>query len=529
VSLRKKIILSFLISAAVIAVLAILAYVNFIEIRKEIRHLELSDSVRSKSLLIRRHEKNFLLYGDRKESEYVNVYLKDLKNVLSQVSSPYRNRSVLDLRDRIDEYSRRFAKIGDLKRDFESEFSRLKPEYGRFVLFFGLIESTFLERPTVNAELLRHLFSLAENAKAIKDLRQLNTEINALRKNGEEILSISTELDKSAREKAEEAIRLSQLAVVVLVPIFLAVGLFALFAISQSVVRRLQLLRSAIEKTGKGDFSHLLIPGEGHGEDEVSILIHAYNKMEHDLMTREREIHSKNEELLQSRKLASIGTLASGVAHELNNPLNNIYLAAQILSREVGQESCSPVITETVADISSQTLRVKRIVNDLLEFSREKPPDLCIVNIVEIIKTVLGRMRTSGEIAEVSCTVDSADSVIVHADRHLLEQVFINLFSNATDAMDGKGKLNVSVTDSSRSVVVKVSDTGKGITGKDITRIFDPFFTTKEKGTGLGLAIVYSIIEKHKGKIEVSSEPFRGSIFTITLPGEYETEDTDCR
>jgi two-component system NtrC family sensor kinase len=526
-SLKKKIILSFLISAVVIAILAISAYVNFVEIRKEIRFLELSDSVRSKSLLIRRHEKNFFLYGDRKESEYVYVYMKDLRTMLAQASPSYQTRSVFDLREKIEEYSRRFNSIEDLKWDFETEFNRLKPKYAQFGVFFRLIESTFLERPRVNAELLRHLFSLGEDAQAIKDLRQLDAEISALRKNGEEILTISTELDKSAREKTEEAIRFSQLAVLVLVPIFLAVGLIALFAISQSVVKRLQLLRGAIEKTGRGDFSHLSIPGDEDGEDEVSILIHAYNKMERDLMTRDREIHAKNEELLQSRKLASIGTLASGVAHELNNPLNNIYLAAQILSREIGQETCSPIITETVSDISSQTLRVKRIVNDLLEFSREKPPDLRNVNVVQTIRTILGQMGTSGEIAEVSCAVDSPDRVEVLADRHLLEQVFINLFSNAVDAMDGKGVLGVSVTDTGRSAVIKVSDTGKGIAGKDMNRIFDPFFTTKEKGTGLGLAIVYSIIEKHNGKIEVKSEPFKGSTFTITLPGKDETKDTD--
>lgn len=526
-SLKKKVILSFLISAVVIAILAILSSVNFVEIRKEIRYLELSDSIRSKSLLIRRHEKNFFLYGVSKESDYVHAHLNDLKTVLAQASPVYRTRIVLDLQERIQEYSERFGRIENLKLDFEKEFNRLKPTYGRFTVFFTLIESTFLERPLVNAELLQHLFSLGGDAQAIKDLRQLDAEITALRKNGEEILTFSTELDKSAREKTEEAIRFSQLAVLVLVPIFLAVGMIALFVISQSAVKRLQLLTSAIEKTGKGDFSHLSIPEGGERKDEVSILIHAYNKMERDLIARDREITAKNEELLQSRKLASIGTLASGVAHELNNPLNNIYLAAQVLSREIGLETCSPIIEETVGDITSQTLRVKRIVNDLLEFSREKPPDLRNVNVVEIIKVILGQMRTSGEIAAVSCKVESPETVQVHADRHLLEQVFVNLFTNAVDAMDGKGALGISVEDTGPWVVIRVSDTGRGIDTKDMTRIFDPFFTTKEKGTGLGLAIVYSIIEKHKGKIDVRSEPFKGTVFTITLPGRYETEHTD--
>jgi signal transduction histidine kinase len=95
--------------------------------------------------------------------------------------------------------------------------------------------------------------------------------------------------------------------------------------------------------------------------------------------------------------------------------------------------------------------------------------------------------------------------------------------------MEGKGLLRISIADTGSSVVTTVSDTGKGVLPKDISRIFDPFFTTKEKGTGLGLAIVYNIIEKHKGKIEVNSEPYKGTTFTITWPKKHETENTDSR
>ncbi len=524
-SLRKKIIISFLISSIIIAVLSISAYVNFLGIRKEIRYLELSDTVRSKSLLLRRHEKNFLLYGDSKESDNVHLYLMDLKTTLSQASPAYKTVSVDKLQAKIEEYSQRFTSIEKLKWDFQAKFNTLKQRYSQYSIFFKLMESTFLERPLVNAELLETLF-YSGSESLIKDLKQLDAEINALRKNGEEILIISTDLDKSAREKVESTIRLSQTAVLILFPTFLAVGLAAMFVISQSAVKRLKILTEAIEKAGKGDFSSLSVPVE---KDEVGVLINAFNKMEHDLIARDKEIVKKNEELLQSRKLASIGTLASGVAHELNNPLNNIYLAAQILSREVGEEECQPVIKETVGDIFSQTLRVKRIVNDLLEFSREKPPDLRKTNIVGIIEDVISQMKSSGEIAGITYNIDSPGIFEIDADRHLLEQVFINLVGNAADAMEGKGLLHISVSEKNSSAVIKVTDTGKGILPKDASRIFDPFFTTKEKGTGLGLAIVYNIIEKHKGKIEVKSEPFKGTTFTIVLPERHEAKDTDRR
>jgi two-component system NtrC family sensor kinase len=519
-SLKKKIILSFLISSMIIAVLAISAYINFLGIRKEIRYLELSDTVRSKSLLLRRHEKNFLLYGDSKESNNVHLYLLDLKTTLAHTSPAYKTDSVIKLQTKVEEYNQRFNSIEKLKWDFEAEFNGLKQRYSQYASFFRLIESTFLERPLVNADLIEKLFSKGGVERLIGVLKQLDAELSALRKNGEEILIISTDLDKSARDKVDSTIRLSQTAVLVLFPMFLAVGLAALFMISQSAVKRLKILTGAIEKAGKGDFSSLSVPTE---QDEVGILIKSFNKMERDLIARDQEIDKKNEELLHSRKLASIGTLASGVAHELNNPLNNIYLAAQILSKEIGHEICPPKIKETVGDIFSQTLRVKRIVNDLLEFSREKPPELRATNIAAIIENVISQMKSSGEMAEIDYTLDAPGVVEIDADRHLLEQVFINLLGNASDAMDGKGLLTISLSEAGPTAVIKISDTGKGILPKDVSRIFDPFFTTKEKGTGLGLAIVYNIIEKHKGKIEVTSEPYKGTTFMITLPKRHET------
>lgn len=514
-SLEKKIILSFLISAAIIAVLALAGYINFIEIRKEIRYLELSDTIRSKSLQLRRHEKNFFLYGDIKEIEEVHTYLKDIKTVLEQGRTMYKVEMLLSLENKIEEYARRFYLIEITVGEFQIEFNKLKPSYRQYAVFFPLIESTILERPLVNAELLKKIFLLKEDDPALGSLKKLDSEIVALRKDGEEILTLSKDLDKSAREKVERDISFSQIAALILFPLFLIVGLGTLFVIIHSVVKRLKLLTNAIEQTGKGDFSSLAIPKE---HDEVGVLINTFNKMETDLIKRDEELHKKNEELLHSRKLASIGTLASGVAHELNNPLNNVYLAAQVLSREIDQENCTPIIRETVKDIFSQTLRVKRIVSDLLEFAREKPPELKKITLSGVIHDVLNQIKGSGEISDIKFDLKLPEKLEVNADRHLLEQVFINLLTNAVDAMDGKGNLAVEAKPSDDTVKITVSDTGKGIAAEDIKRIFDPFYTTKEKGTGLGLAIVYSIIEKHNGKIKVESKINKGTTFTITLP-----------
>lgn len=515
-SLQKKIILSFLISSALIAILAIFAYVNFIEIRKEILNLELSDTLRSKTLQLRRHEKNFLLYRDVREIESVHNYIKEIKAILQQNKPLDTTGQILNLQASIEDYDQRFSRIEILTWGFLDNIGKLKARNAHYAIFFPLMESTFLESPEVNAKQIEILFKPGTDSAILLNLRALEIEITALRKIGEEILTLSKGLDTVTREKVDRTVRLSQTALLILFPLFLFVGFTALLVIIRSAVRQMKMLASAIEKTGKGDFSSLPVPTK---YDEVGVLIHAFNKMENDLIARDHEIEKKNEELLQSRKLASLGTLASGVAHELNNPLNNIYLAAQILTKEIDAETCPGIIRETVGDIYSQTLRVKRIVSDLLAFAREKPPELAPVQITVLIKGILTQMAATDDLGDVRYTIQVSEDAVVLADSHMLEQVFINLFNNAVDAMEGKGLLTITVAHDGPSVKISVSDTGKGIPKEKLQRIFDPFFTTKDHGTGLGLAIVYSIIEKHKGRIELQSTSEKGSTFVITLPG----------
>jgi len=516
-SLQKKIILSFLISSTLIAVLAVFAYVNFIEIRKEIHYLELSDTLRSKTLQLRRHEKNFLLYRDVEELESVHTYIKEIRDILDQNRTPDTSGYLANLQVKIGDYERTFNTIEINAWKFLDNIEKLKPRNAAYALFFPLMESTFLESPAVNADQIRLLFRLNSDAEILLRLKELDTEITSLRKIGEEVLVLSKDLDTATREKVDRTIRISQTALLILFPLFLIVGFTALFVIIRSAVSQLRVLASAIEKTGKGDFSSLPNPSK---HDEVGVLIDAFNKMENDLIERDKEIARKNDELLQSRKLASIGTLASGVAHELNNPLNNIYLAAQILTREMQEQKMPGIIRETVSDIFSQTLRMKRIVGDLLEFAREKPPAFQKILITPLISDVLHNLIVSGEMEKVTVQISAAEDIEMKADPHLMEQVFVNLFTNAIHAIEGSGSLTISASRADGVVKIEISDTGPGIPEKDIPRIFDPFFSTKEKGTGLGLAIVYNIIQKHYGKITVASSPGKGTTFTILMPEE---------
>jgi len=522
-SLKKKIALSFFISAFIFAILAAFEFVNFIEIRKEIRYLEVTDTISRKSLQLRRHEKNYFLYSPQKaaeESAAVHAYLAELKDLLAK--NPNIDKTdKQSLRDSITEYEQRFISIEAAARRLTYIFEKTRASYRRDERVLSVLEATFLERPAPSSDFLEKVLLLPWNHALISGLRELDRDITALRKTGEDILVISKDLDKIAREKAETVIRISQIAILIFFPLFFVVGIGMLFFISTNVVKRLMLLINVVEKTGKGSYPHLAIPpSRGNARDEVGVLIDKFNNMEDQLARREEELERKNRELMQTRKLAAIGTLASGVAHELNNPLNNIYLSAQVLVKEAG-EGCSPEVKESVGDILSQTARVKRIVGDLLEFARGREPQLNECDLNGLIMDSFRHLGSSRRLENIRFALDaSSPRVVVSADQVQLEQVFTNLFANAVDAMRGEGGITVLLREKAGQVVVSVTDTGRGMPRESLDKIFEPFFTTKDKGTGLGLAIVYNIIKKHNGDITVESEEGKGTTFTITLPSK---------
>lgn len=519
-SIKKKIALSFLISSGIIAALVAFQYVNYLEMKEEIRYLEFTDTLRSKSLQLRRHEKNFFLFSPAKaaeESLEVHRYLDELDAIVRD-SLPGERAETASVSALISEYRGRFDKILALLRDVSTEFDRLKPSNRVFSDSFRLIEITFYERPSDSAVFLQSVLKMPPGSPLVRNLRELDAEIGLLREAGEAIQVSAKELDKRARDRVERGININQLAIIAFFPLSLIVGIGALFAISNNVVRRLNMLIGFVEKTGRDGFPLMPVPEKERGHDEVGVLMEKFNSLEEKLLEREEELERRGKELLQSKKLAAIGTLASGIAHELNNPLNNIFISAQALQKEAG-EGCPPFVREVVQDIFGQTVRVKGIVSDLLEFAREKEPQMKRVELTGIIRRAFDLIGKISNVDKVLFAVDApGEGVSIEADPEQMERVFLNLFSNAVDAMKGEGEVKVRVMAEREAAVITVSDTGAGISRDDMEKIFDPFFTTKEKGTGLGLAIVFNIIKKHGGEIAVESEKGRGTVFTITLP-----------
>jgi two-component system NtrC family sensor kinase len=222
-------------------------------------------------------------------------------------------------------------------------------------------------------------------------------------------------------------------------------------------------------------------------------------------------------QLFLSEKLASVGLLAAGVAHEINNPLANISLYAQLLMKSLPEEDRTRQKLQVVreqADVAA------RIVKGLLDFSRQTRPSMDSTDVNQVIEKVLTFLRQQKSFENVKVVRDlEPDLPTVLADSDQLLQVFVNILTNALQAMPEGGELSIE-TKKANGIEIQISDTGRGIPEEILPRIFDPFFTTKEvgKGTGLGLSICYGIIERHNGTIEVESEVGKGTTVTIILP-----------
>jgi len=222
--------------------------------------------------------------------------------------------------------------------------------------------------------------------------------------------------------------------------------------------------------------------------------------------------------LIQADKLSSIGLLAAGVAHEVNTPLAVISTYAQMLAKQISGDAAKAPLLEK---ITRQTFRASEIVNSLLNFSRTSRTELAPVDVNKIVRETLTLVEH--QFSKTGVQVDlSFDSELprIKGDPGKLQQVFLNLFLNARDAMEIGGRLSIRSFAEAGTVRVAVADSGSGITQENLPRIFDPFFTTKgaRRGTGLGLSVSYGIVQEHGGDIEVESEIGKGTRFLLVFP-----------
>ncbi|MDL1965301.1 MAG: response regulator [Candidatus Desulfofervidus auxilii] len=232
------------------------------------------------------------------------------------------------------------------------------------------------------------------------------------------------------------------------------------------------------------------------------------------------ELRIKEMQLFQSKKLAALGTLLAGVAHELNNPLSNISTSCQILLEEI-ENTDLDFRKHFLKQIEEQTDKARNIIRSLLEFSRQKEFEKETLNLKDIIQETMSFIR--GQVpARVEIRVEVPESINIYADKQRIQQAFLNIITNAIQSIPNEGIISIKaeVDEDKGFVNIKFKDTGVGIKPEILPRIFDPFFTTKEvgKGSGLGLFVTHEIIERHGGRITVKSKVGEGTSFLVQLP-----------
>mgnify|MGYP006298613887 FL=1 len=235
--------------------------------------------------------------------------------------------------------------------------------------------------------------------------------------------------------------------------------------------------------------------------------------------------HQNQLQLLQTERLAAVGQLAAGAAHEINNPLAIINFRAEMLKKKEKEEKKQKELRQ----ITEQIERISKVLTDLMDFARPAQPELALIDVTEVLDKILEFMEPNLRKLEINLSKDYHPNLPkIYADQAQLEQVFLNLCINSQHALEADGgeiKLGANPKEDHSWIEITVSDNGKGIPAKELKHIFDPFFTTKEegKGTGLGLSTARGIIEKHYGELEILSEEGRGTTAKIILPVNLES------
>ncbi|MBC8430907.1 MAG: HAMP domain-containing protein [Desulfobacterales bacterium] len=463
ISIRQKIILSFAIFIGISAIIWFRSYYSQYVLHQKLQIIERKNSLFNTILEARRYEKNFFLSLDKKNIDQALDYIHEAEDILSNITS----------------------------------------EYGKYTLAKNLPE---------------RLIELKAYKKSLLELLELQNNGTLLIPRETTIFiqqqghKITTELEKIVKKEGQFTQDLvgktKTIHYIALVPVFILSILIALFLIF-NVNRPLKAIENAIKKISKGDFKN--IPDISTG-DEFEYLVDSLNNMIN-------ELNKRNEELVQARKLESLGRLTSGVAHELNNPLNNISTSVQILLEEI-EENNLEYKMELLTGTEKEVDRARNIVRALLEFSRERALKIKTINFLDLVNEAVHAIKRQVP-AHVKLKVQVPEDIQIDLDPGRMQSVLINLMLNAVQAMESGGTLSVSAKQNNKEEFsFQVQDTGCGISEENISKIFDPFFSTKEvgKGSGLGLSIIYGIIELHGGRIQVTSKEGEGATFTIFLP-----------
>ncbi|MDH4163398.1 MAG: ATP-binding protein [Nitrospirota bacterium] len=469
-----------------------LAYKDLNTISTHLLHLEAADDITNTLLEVRRYEKNYLLYGDPGSLEEIRKYLTVMKDAISKISREV-GRNIGDdhaaqMMRLIEDYELRIGKLGEVR----TRFGAL--QHGRSLSGGEAV-------PKQNVE-----------PAAMEQLRMVAREVQVY-------------VEENARAERGDIARIlqfSSMLLVITLGLIVVLGTIINVKLAHSIVTPIQDLERITKKISRGDFSESI---EVKGEDEIASLAESFNQMEDKLdqaMTALDEIikqlREKQAQLVDAEKLALIGKLAAGIAHEINNPLTSVLTFSNLML-----EQCPPEDPRhgRLKLMVKETDRARTIVRQLLNFGRESVIKPVKININQPVTEIAESLVAQEAFKGIDLLMNLApDLPEVYADPAQLGQVVLNILLNAIHAITPPGVIEVKTRPAGKHVEILFRDTGKGIPADNLHKIFDPFFTTKSasKGTGLGLAVSYGIIKKHGGEIEVESTEGKGTIFTVRLP-----------
>lgn len=457
-SLKAKIFFLYILGIIFFGLLLGVSYITFKNISHILIKSEKSTLLVEYILEMRRYEKNYLLYHHQEDLENLKNYLEKAKEILKECRECF------------------FQLMGT--KDFQI-FKNSLEEY---------------------EELLRDL------EKRPSSISFSSKTLQALRAEGKLLTEYAEHLNKIQERIILNSLKELKTWLYILIAIFILLVFFYGYYLYVSITTPLKKLENYIFQIIQGKFC--AVPPDFE-EREMVLLVEAINKML-------EELDKRKEYLIQTERLATFGTLLFSLAHELNNPLNNISTSCQILLEELEKDDLE-FKKNLLLEMEKEIERTQKIIRSILDYS--KPSEKEEVFLKSLIEETLSLLK--GKIPpKVEIKSEIPEEFSLFADPQQLKQIFINLFKNAFEAIGNKeGTITVKGFEEKDSTVILFSDTGPGIPAKILPHIFDPFFTTKgNKGYGLGLFIVYNLIKNHGGTIEVESEIGKGTTFIIKLP-----------
>jgi len=547
--IRDKLLLGFGFYILFAVVCGFIAYKNLSKITSRLKLVEVADDITNTILEVRRYEKNYLLFRDKASLEefekYLSAFKKNIDKIETEIIREIGTENYAMMKKTLDEYEKLFKKINtnfiaqdELSTVVKTAGISIEGELNgknlqTFLVLRRYEKNLMLDKDENSKNLfLRTSLMLDSDIRVeryvmlVKRLCDLYQEeknsMDIMRLKARELQSFTENLSKKERADIGRILQRSvQVLLIALIGV-IALGMVINIKVATSIANPIRRLEKITKKVAKGDFSEAI---KVTGRDEIASLELSFNQMEErlqDAMTSLEltieKLQEKQAELVKAEKLASIGKLAAGIAHEINNPLTSVLTFSSLLLEQCPE---SDPRHERLKMVVKETTRARNIVRQVLNFAKEAPLRKEKINVNRLVKEIAESLTAQGTFKDIELSLNITENLSdIYIDSVQIGQVITNILVNAAHAITPPGRITIVTQTSGNFVEIIFTDTGSGIPEENIKKIFDPFFTTKDKtkGTGLGLAVSYGIIKKHGGDIEVKSTVNEGSTFIVRLP-----------